>query len=92
MKRKWVTAPGFHQDLWVMFALGGAVLVWNAWFIGWSPAGQALARGLLAGYVLLGGAGAGVFCAVTEDPLRRRRRKRRGLRGGRDCRILRGNL
>ena len=91
MKKKWTTAPGFHQDLWVMFALGGAALAWNAWFIGWSLEGQALARGLLAVYVLLGGVGAAGFCAVTEDPARRRR-KRRGLRGGRDCRILRGNL
>ena len=91
MKKRWTTAPGFHQDLWVMFALGAAVLAWNAWFIGWSPEGQVLARGLLAVYVLLGGVGAAGFCAVTEDPARRRR-KRRGLRGGRDCRILKGNL
>ena len=91
MKKKWTTAPGFHQDLWVMFALGGTVLAWNAWFIGWSAEGQARAKGLLAVYVLLGSGAAACFCAVTEDPARRRR-KRRGLRGGRDCRILRGNL
>ena len=74
-----------------MFALGAAVLAWNTWFIGWSPEGQVLARRLLAVYVVLGGGAAAGFCAVTEDPARRRR-KRRGLRGGRDCRILKGNL
>ena len=50
-----------------------------------------LLSALLVVAMLLMGAAAAGFCAMTEDPARRRR-KRRGLRGGRDCRILKGNL
>ena len=76
-------------------AEGGAEQVALLYTIRGADAGQAKEE---VAYVVrqvgavLGGAGAGVFCAVTEDPLRRRRRKRRDLRGGRDCRILKGNL
>lgn len=73
-KRK--TAPGFHRDLWVMFWLGAALLVWNARFFAWSEGGQHLAEGLLLTWLVLGGCGVKVFCAVTVDPARRRRRRR----------------
>lgn len=74
---KRVTAPGFHRDLWVMFWLGTALLVWNARFFAWSEVGQRLAEGLLLAWLVLGGCGVKVFCAVTVDPARRRSRRRR---------------